>query len=153
VTAERFFVTLLLCAAVLMGEARAQTPPPETVPPAPIEEEAPPPEPPPPLSRAPDRVPLINLSQIETERLRILFFAPAQTYLTPYVGRSLENALRYNQERFGWEPWDRVTLLLKDFSDYGNAAARASPNNALLLDVAPLSLAFETFSPGERFTR
>ncbi len=42
-------------------------------------------------------------------------------------------------------------MLLKDFGDYGNAAARASPNDAVLLDVAPLSQTMETFSPGERF--
>ena len=41
--------------------------------------------------------------------------------------------------------------MLKDFSDYGNAAALASPSNMILLDVAPLSLSMETFSPGERF--
>ena len=42
-------------------------------------------------------------------------------------------------------------MLLKDFSDYANAGARASPNNAVLIDVAPLSVSMETFSPGERF--
>jgi hypothetical protein len=52
---------------------------------------------------------------------------------------------------FHWTPWDRITVLLKDFGDYGNAAARASPNNAVLLDVAPLNQTMETFSPGERF--
>ena len=25
------------------------------------------------------------------------------------------------QAAFNWEPWDRTTVLLKDFSDYGNA--------------------------------
>ena len=49
------------------------------------------------------------------------------------------------------EPWDRTTVLLKDFGDYGNAAARSSPNNAVLFDVAPLSQTMETFTPGERF--
>ena len=52
---------------------------------------------------------------------------------------------------FGWKPWDRTTILLKDFADYGNAAALGSPSNMVLLDVAPLSLSMETFSPGERF--
>ena len=46
---------------------------------------------------------------------------------------------------------DQTTLLLKDFSDYANAGARASPNNAVLIDVAPLSISMETFTPGERF--
>lgn len=117
---------------------------------APPIEEAPPVAQEPP-SRAPEDIPLIDLSRIETEDLRLLYFDPAATYLTPYVGRSFENALNYQRERFGWEPWDQVTLLLKDFGDYGNAAARSSPNNALLIDIAPLSLSYETFSPGERF--
>jgi hypothetical protein len=93
----------------------------------------------------------IDLSLLQTRDMSLLYFDPAQTYLTPYVARSFENAMAYHQRIFNWKPWDRTTVLLKDFSDYGNAAARSSPNNAILLDVAPLSLTFETFSPGERF--
>ena len=83
------------------------------------------PEPPPP-SRDPDDIPLIDLSVLETENLRLLYFDPSETYLTPYVGRSFENALAFQRRIFDWEPWDQVTLLLKDFGDYGNAAARSS---------------------------
>jgi len=150
------FLSLALL-ALSAGAARAQTeapaPPPltETTPPETVEPQGPqPPEQVAP-SRAPDDIPLIDLSRIETEDLRLLYFAPAETYLTPYVGRSFENALAFHENMFGWTPWDQTTVLLKDFSDYGNAAARASPNNALLFDIAPLSLSYETFSPGERF--
>ena len=160
-------IRTLLCATALtlasIASAQAQTavttqapldPQPETPAPAdvaaPPSDQSPPPEPPPP-SRAPDDIPLIDLSVLETEHLRLLYFDPSETYLTPYVGRSFENAFNFEQRLFNWEPWDQVTLLLKDFGDYGNAAARSSPNNALLLDIAPLSLAYETFSPGERF--
>ena len=93
----------------------------------------------------------IDLSSIETSDLQLLYFDPAQTYLTPYIGRAFTNALNFHRKKFNWTPWDRTTVLIKDFGDYGNAAARASPNNAVLLDVAPLSQAMETFSPGERF--
>jgi hypothetical protein len=93
----------------------------------------------------------IDLSTLETRNLSLLYFDPAQTYLTPYIGRAFENALGFHKKMFDWTPWDRTTLLLKDFGDYGNAAARASPNNAVLLDVAPLSQSMETFTPGERF--
>jgi hypothetical protein len=130
--------------------AQTTTPAPGDVAAPPLTDEAPPPEPPPP-SRDPDDIPLIDLSVLETENLRLLYFDPSETYLTPYVGRSFENALAFERRIFDWEPWDQVTLLLKDFGDYGNAAARSSPNNALLIDIAPLSLAYETFSPGERF--
>ena len=118
------------------------TPPPET-----------PPEPPP--TEGPAHVPesagSLNLSTLETKNFSLLYFDPVQTYLTPYLGRSIENAMAWHKKRFDWEPWDRTTVLLKDFGDYGNAAARSSPNNAMLFDVAPLSQTMETFTPGERF--
>ncbi|HEY1142970.1 MAG TPA: hypothetical protein VGE68_02945 [Sphingomicrobium sp.] len=93
----------------------------------------------------------IDLTTLETKDLDLLYFDPLQTYLTPYIARSFENAIRFHEKKFQWSPWEKTTLLLKDFSDYGNAGARASPNNAVLLDIAPLSLSMETFTPGERF--
>ena len=92
-----------------------------------------------------------HLSTLETKNLSLLYIDPIQTYLTPYLGRSFENALAFHKKEFHWKPWDRTTVLLKDFSDYGNAAALGCPSNMVLLDVAPLSLSMETFSPGERF--
>ena len=92
-----------------------------------------------------------QLSTLETNNLSLLYIDPVQTYLTPYIGRAFENSLAFHKKMFRWEPWDRTTMLLKDFSDYGNAAALASPSNMVLLDVAPMSLSMETFSPGERF--
>ncbi len=106
-------------------------------------------------AEGPDHVPRdasgIDLSTLETNNLSLLYFDPVQTYLTPYIARAFENALIFHKKIFNWTPWDRTTLLLKDFGDYGNAAARSSPNNAVLLDIAPLSVSMETFSPGERF--
>src|SRR6185369_15511382 len=75
----------------------------------------------------------IDLSTIKTADLELLYFDPAQTYPTPYVARTFEHSMAFQRKLFGWTPWDRTTVLLKDFSDYGNAAARASPNNAILL--------------------
>ena len=93
----------------------------------------------------------IDLTTLETKDLDLLYFDPVQTYLTPYVARAYENALAFHKRKFEWQPWEPTTMLLKDFSDYGNAGARASPNNAILLDIAPLSISMETFTPGERF--
>jgi hypothetical protein len=110
-----------------------------------------------PIATAPDRprphapTDEIDLSKIETPDLRLLYFDPAETYLTPYIGRAFLNSLRFQKQLFDWKPGEKTTLLLKDFADYGNAAARGSPNNTILIDIAPLSQAFETFSSGERF--
>ena len=155
-------------AALLLGSASAafaqQAPDPDppqpdtTIVEEPIgEPDAPPVEPLPkePVDQGPSHVPPdasgIDLSTLETDNLTLLYFDPVQTYLTPYIARSFENALQFHRKMFDWTPWEPTTLLLKDFGDYGNAGARSSPNNAVLLDVAPLSVSMETFTPGERF--
>ncbi len=93
----------------------------------------------------------VDIAKTETEDLRLLYFDPTETYLVPHVGRSFENSLEFQREIFHWDPWDdRTTVLLKDFADYGNAGARSDPNNAVLIDIAPLSHTFETFPATER---
>jgi len=132
----------------------AVPPPPSDTPPSePVQPS--PPTPTAPEQKSPEHVPQdasgFRLSTLETKNLSLLYIDPIQTYLTPYLGRAFENALAFHEKEFHWKPWDRTTVLLKDFSDYGNAAALGSPSNMVLLDVAPLSLSMETFSPGERF--
>jgi len=126
----------------------ADPPPAEPVQPAPTKPNAP-------EQTGPEHVPQdasgFRLSTLETRNLSLLYLDPVQTYLTPYIGRAFENALAFHKRTMHWQPWERTTVLLKDFSDYGNAAALGSPSNMVLLDVAPLSLSMETFSPGERF--
>ncbi len=157
-----------MVASLLLGTASAAVAQqvPEEAPPQPdtttvvepVAEPGPPSEEPaeePAKQKGPEHVPPdasgIDLTTLETEDLDLLYFDPIQTYLTPYIARAYENALGWHEKRFGWEPWDKTTVLLKDFSDYANAGARASPNNTVLIDVAPLSITMETFTPGERF--
>ena len=131
-----------------LPQAPVESPPSELVTPAPTKPNAP-------DQKGPEHVPQdasgFHLSTLETKNLSLLYIDPVQTYLTPYLGRAFENALAFHEKKFHWQPWERTTILLKDFSDYGNAAALGSPSNMVLLDVAPLSLSMETFSPGERF--
>jgi hypothetical protein len=133
---------------------------PEAVPPPPTDEPVSEPAPPAPTKptapepkteHVPQDASGFHLSTLETKNLSLLYIDPVQTYLTPYLARAFENALAFHEKKFNWKPWDRTTILLKDFGDYGNAAALGSPSNMVLLDVAPLSLSMETFSPGERF--
>ena len=158
----RQLLTSAAVALLVAGRASAAVQPaaPEPSPPAPetfvqepiAEPDVPPEEDAPkPPERVPEDASGIDLSTLETKNLSLLYFDPVQTYLTPYIGRSFENALDFHMKKFNWKPWERTTVLIKDFSDYGNAGARSTPNNALLLDVAPLSISMETFTPGERF--
>src|SRR6185369_5441476 len=64
-------------------------PTPETISPVPV------PAPAPPKDEGPAHVPPdasgINLSEMDTRNLNLLYFDPAQTYLTPYIARAFEN--------------------------------------------------------------
>ena len=155
---------LSACAAPLLAQtpAKQQPPPPQpdttTVVEKPDDKPQPPTgpnNPPAPETKAPEHVPQdasgFHLSKLETKDLTLLYLDPLQTYLTPYIARAFENSVAFHEKNLRWKPWEPVMILLKDFADYGNAAALGSPSNMVLLDVAPLSLSMETFSPGERF--
>jgi len=92
-----------------------------------------------------------QLKFIETDELRVIYSSPATDYLAPYATQTLINSLAAQRARFGYVPDGKVTVLLQDFSDTGNASALlGAPRNTLFIDIAPPTLAFETFSPGER---
>jgi hypothetical protein len=91
-----------------------------------------------------------GLASLETGQLRLVYFDPTLAYLAPYAARTFTNSLAAQRAHFGFDPDGKVTVLLKDFSDYGNAAAGAVPRNTLLVDAAPISFVYETFAPSER---
>jgi len=91
-----------------------------------------------------------QLAKVETERVRIVYVAPAETYLVPHAARTLLNADAFLRKLFGYEPTERVNVLLVDFQDYGNAGATSVPRNSIRVQIAPLSFAFETITANER---
>jgi len=91
----------------------------------------------------------LGLSFVQTPDLELVWFEPLG-YLAPHAVRTFTNSLQWQQRMFGWTPTERTAVLLKDTADYGHAAAMAMPRNRLMFDVAPLSLAFETYPASER---
>ena len=100
-------------------------------------------------ARAAEESPLA-LSRVETKDVSVVYFDPTLAYLAPHALRTFTNAIGWQRRVLGWEPWERTTVLLKDFSDYGNASASPLPRNTLRFDIAPVSFAFETYSASER---
>lgn len=154
-----FSVVAALLVPAASAAAAQQAPPPTppqpdtttVVEPPPKPDNAPPKAPNEEVKHVPPDASGIDLTTLQTKDLDLLYFDPVQTYLTPYIARAYENALAFHEKTFHWKPWEPTTMLLKDFSDYANAGARAAPNNAILVDIAPLSISMETFTPGERF--
>ena len=92
----------------------------------------------------------LGLAYVDTRDMRLVYLDPTLAYLSPYAIRTFANSMAWQRRIFGWVPYERTTVLLKDFSDYGNASAGAAPTNTLNFDIAPLSLAFETYPASER---
>jgi hypothetical protein len=90
------------------------------------------------------------MNEQETDDLRLLYFHPLTTYLLPHVTRSYQNSLEFQRYIFDWTPYEKTTVMLQDFTDYGNGAAITSPTNVMWVNVAPLQHTFETFPAVER---
>jgi len=93
-----------------------------------------------------------QLASVETPDLNLVYLEPVQSFLAPHVGRSFENALLFHKNLFDYKPKEKITVLLTDFSDAGNASADAVPRDKVTLRVAPLNFAFETFTASERMS-
>ncbi len=91
-----------------------------------------------------------ELRFVETRDVQVVHFDQTGEYLVPYATQSFMNALAAQHARFGYTPDGKVSILLQDFSDRGNAYLLTAPRNRIFLDIASTTLAFETFSPGER---
>ncbi len=91
-----------------------------------------------------------ELERLETDDMRLIYSDPLQTYLVPHVVRSFHNSMEFQRYIFDWTPWEKSSVLLTDFSDYGNARAGSVPFNFVQVDIAPLSRTFETFPASER---
>ena len=99
-------------------------------------------------TQADDDSPL-GMSYVRTPDLQLIYF-DSLSYLVPHAVRTFTNAHAWQRRTFGWTPSQPTGILLKDFEDYGGGAAWVAPRNTVFLDVAPPSLAFETFSSAER---
>ena len=91
-----------------------------------------------------------GLTSLETDELRLLYFDPTETYLAPHAAQSFENSLDTQRRVFNYDPFEKISVLLTDFSDYGNAGATSIPRNSVIVDIAPIALTFETALPAER---
>ncbi len=91
----------------------------------------------------------VHITAVETPDLR-LYYYDYLADIAPLAIRTFTNAREWQRRMFGWMPSERTTVVLQDFADYGNARAFAAPRGTLILDVAPLSRAFETSPAGER---
>src|SRR5215203_1755334 len=91
-----------------------------------------------------------QLSTQEGSHLRMIYFEGAESYLVPYAVRTFFNSLASQLKLLGYEPDQDITVLLADFEDWGNAGVSVVPRSTMMVQVSPLSFAFETMAANER---
>lgn len=91
-----------------------------------------------------------QLAKLESRDLRLVYLTPSEDYLAPYAAGAFTDAYKLLSQLFDYRPDRKITVLLADFSDYGNASAGAVPHSSVRIQVAPLSFAFETILANER---
>ncbi|MDX1407477.1 MAG: hypothetical protein R3330_05070, partial [Saprospiraceae bacterium] len=87
---------------------------------------------------------------LETRDMSLVTYDFGHQYILRHVGRTFHNALEFHKKLFDYEPTEKISLLIQDFGDYGNAGATAVPRNAISMGLSPFSYAFETSPGGER---
>lgn len=90
-----------------------------------------------------------QLSTLETQDLRLIYLKPTQSFLAPYAARCFENSMRFQRRLFAYVPSEKVTVLLDDLSDLGNASAGVIPRDNLEVQIAPLNFAYERMPANE----
>jgi hypothetical protein len=91
-----------------------------------------------------------QLSCLETEHLRLIYLDPLQAWLVPHVARCFENSMRRQSQLFDYHPREKVNVILNDFADYGNGGAGTVPRNGVVVYIAPMNYAYETYPANER---
>ena len=91
-----------------------------------------------------------QLAKVETEKMRLVYVDGTESYLVPHAARTFLNSLEFQRRLFGFEPHEKITVLLVDFSDSGNAGASVVARNVVTVQIAPLSFEFETIAANER---
>jgi hypothetical protein len=91
-----------------------------------------------------------QLATLESRDLRLVYISPSEDYLAPFVAQSFRAAQQFLSTLFAYQSDEKLTVLLVDFSDYGNAGASTIPFNTVRIQIAPTSFAFETMVTSER---
>jgi hypothetical protein len=93
---------------------------------------------------------LAQLTTLETENARVVYNDLTHSWLAPYAARCFENAFRVQRRLWNYAPSEKVTIILDDASDYGNAGVWVAPRNSMVVQIAPSNSVYETGPSNER---
>lgn len=91
-----------------------------------------------------------QLARLDTGQLTLIYLDFTESYLVPHAVESFFASIDFQRRTFGFDPNDRVYVLMTDFSDSADAGASVVPRNQLSIQIAPLGYQFETIAANDR---
>ena len=91
-----------------------------------------------------------SLQALTTNDLNLMYYDKTHSYIVPHLARCFQNGLRFHRGLFQYDSHEGVTVLLQDFSDFGNGAAGVGPRNLVSVGLSPVNTVFETLPANER---
>ncbi len=91
-----------------------------------------------------------QLARVDAGQITVIYFDFTESYLVPHIVESGFASLDFQHKIFGFDPKERVYVLLADFSDGADAGAGVTPRNRLSIQIAPLAYTFETIAANDR---
>ncbi|MBM3762993.1 MAG: hypothetical protein FJW36_22445 [Acidobacteria bacterium] len=82
----------------------------------------------------------------------LILYDPSHTDLAPQLMRSFERSFAFHKQIFNYQPKEKVSILLEDFSDFSHGGADAIPLNRVNVGIAPASYIYETVPTNERMS-
>jgi len=86
----------------------------------------------------------------ETDNVRLVYYGELQAYLAAHAVRCFENSYRFHSKHWDYKSKKKMTVLLYDLTDFGNAGATSIPWNSISVAIAPNSYTYETLPANER---
>ncbi len=91
-----------------------------------------------------------QLYQYTTPDQRLIYLHKGYSYLVPHMASSYENAMRFHKKFWDYKPYEKVSLLLNDFSDIGNGGTNVLPKNFLSIGISPFNYTYNIIPTNER---
>jgi len=91
-----------------------------------------------------------QLYQYTTPDQRLIYLHKGYSYLVPHMARSYENAMQFHKKFWDYKPYEKVSLLLNDFSDVGNGGTNVIPKNFLSIGISPFNHTYNIIPTNER---
>lgn len=91
-----------------------------------------------------------TITQLDTDRVQLVYFGSRYTYLTPHILRSFNNAMNFHEDLWDYDP-GKIYVMLNDFQDYGTGGAITMPLNQVFIGIGPYNFAYSIVPSSERF--